>query len=165
MPLHMLVGTDVAGRGASAEKVSLLSMYTCTTGRRCLTAHLEQLLNWPANAASALDSPYSSAADANIIIIICKIHSACAELLDVYRAAILRMQQQLRRMPSVSMASLNFSLQEFKVYGFSWPSLQSKPIAACESTPHTAKQTQSCPSALLIEHTSQTCGFVTVLLN
>ena len=39
---------------------------------------------------------------------------ACAELLDVYRAAILRMQQQLRRMPSVSMASLNFSLQEFK---------------------------------------------------
>ena len=38
----------------------------------------------------------------------------CAELLDVYRAAILRMQQQLRRMPSVSMASLNFSLQEFK---------------------------------------------------
>ena len=40
--------------------------------------------------------------------------TAHAELLDVYRAAILRMQQQLRRMPSVSMASLNFSLQEFK---------------------------------------------------
>ncbi len=39
-----------------------------------------------------------------------------AELLDVYRAAILRMQQQLRRMPSVSLASLNFSLQEFKVH-------------------------------------------------
>ncbi|CAL5227089.1 g9995 [Coccomyxa viridis] len=43
------------------------------------------------------------------------IATGLSELLDVYRAAILRMQQQLRRMPSVSMASLNFSLQEFKM--------------------------------------------------
>ena len=52
----------------------------------------------------------------------------CAELLDVYRAAILRMQQQLRRMPSVSMASLNFSLQEFK---------------ACSNHPHSKSDWQA----------------------
>ena len=48
---------------------------------------------------------------------------ACAELLDVYRAAILRMQQQLRRMPSVSVASLNFSLQEFKARTLPCPTI------------------------------------------
>ena len=37
-----------------------------------------------------------------------------AELLDVYRAAVLRLQQQMRRMPAMSLAGLRFSLQEFK---------------------------------------------------
>ena len=32
----------------------------------------------------------------------------------MYRAAVLRLQQQMRRMPSVSLAGLRFSLQEFK---------------------------------------------------
>ncbi|CAL8466718.1 g6254 [Coccomyxa elongata] len=37
------------------------------------------------------------------------------ELLEVYRAAVLQTQQQLRRMPAISLASLHFALQDFKV--------------------------------------------------
>ena len=59
-----------------------------------------------------------------------------AELLDVYRAAILRMQQQLRRMPSVSMASLNFSLQEFKACALPHPIRVAPPLTIERSGPH-----------------------------
>lgn len=37
-----------------------------------------------------------------------------AELLDVYRAAVLKVQQDLRRMPTASLASMRHSLHEFK---------------------------------------------------
>jgi hypothetical protein len=46
---------------------------------------------------------------------------SCAELLDVYRAAILKVQQQLLHVPTVSLATLHFSLQEFKA-SFALPS-------------------------------------------
>lgn len=53
----------------------------------------------------------------------------------MYRAAILRMQQQLRRMPSVSMASLNFSLQEFKACPLPCPIRDASPLTVERSGP------------------------------
>ncbi|CAK0758510.1 hypothetical protein CVIRNUC_002625 [Coccomyxa viridis] len=71
--------------------------------------HCQALQDYVESATSLLPGQQKSS------LIRRAVATGLSELLDVYRAAILRMQQQLRRMPSVSMASLNFSLQEFKV--------------------------------------------------